>query len=513
MRLVGRFTLTLAALASLPAVVWAQKVNTGPRATAQSGAVFGQPRLTPPDEVEGTWVSDAPSAVPEPLPPGPMSGAPLGGGDPTSQYAGETYGDSDAYLHGDCPDGDCDPYGGHGHGGKGGHKHHKKGALWCGDIWNEVHSHRRFWVKPEALSMYPKGNPLPPLVTTSPVGTPQDQAGVLPVSATTEILFGNQNVDEDRVNGGKLSFGWWLVDGEFIGVEGHYFMLEQGGTDFSATSTFSDGIQPGDIILARPFFNVETDAQDSALLAFPGFSIGGVLVDLDGSIDINTTSNLQSAGILLTNLLWIDFTANYRIDLLGGYRYFRLEDSVSIVDSFITSGGVLAQTQFDSNDNFATKNEFHGGEFGIKGQIHRGRFSAGFMTKVALGSIRQIMEINGSNSVTTLPGTPQAVTVTNVGGLLTQPSNIGRFTNDEFAVMPEASLSLNFDITCNWRATLGYNFMYLDTVMRSGSAIDTRLNPTQINGGTLVGEPLPAPTFADSSYWLHGINAGLEFRY
>lgn len=498
----------------MPAAVWAQKLNTGPRAAAHGEPVFSRPSMTPPDAAEGTWVSDSQTVVPETLSPEGAAAAPLGAGEYASQYAGQTYGDTEGMLGGDCQNGDCGPDG-CGPGAGGHHKHHAGpfAPLWCSNLWNEVHAHRRIWVRPEVVNMFGKGNPLPPLVTTSPVGTPQDQAGVLPVSATTSILFGDNKVDDDRVYGGKITFGAWLVDGDFIGLEGHYMQLQQAATDYSASSNFSDGVQPGDVILARPFFNVQTGLQDSALVAFPNFSIGGNLVDLDGSINVHTTANVQSAGALFTNLLWIDFTANYRIDMLGGYRFFRLDDSVSIDDSFITSGGVLPQTLFESHDQFVAKNYFNGGEFGLKGQIQRGRWALELTTKVALGNNRQVLQINGANSVTTLPGTPQAVTVTNTGGLLTQPSNIGTFREDRFAVLPEAQLNLRYDITCNWRATLGYSFLYLDSVMRSGSAIDLNLNPTQINGGTLVGPALPAPNFYDSSYWLQGVNAGLEFRY
>ena len=95
---------------------------------------------------------------------------------------------------------------------------------------------------------------------------------------------------------------------------------------------------------------------------------------------------------------------------------------------------------------------------------------------------------------------------------MTQPTNIGTYNRDVFAVLPEANTNLRFDVTRNSRLVLGYSFIYINRVQRSGDAIDTTLNPTQI-GGTLVGQPAPAFAYHDSGFWVHGINAGFEYRW
>ena len=58
------------------------------------------------------------------------------------------------------------------------------------------------------------------------------------------------------------------------------------------------------------------------------------------------------------------------------------------------SGGVLPQTLFESHDQFVAKNYFNGGEFGLKGQIQRGRWALELTTKVALGNNRQMALVN-----------------------------------------------------------------------------------------------------------------------
>ena len=54
-----------------------------------------------------------------------------------------------------------------------------------------------------------KGTTLPPLVTTSPQGTPFPQAGVLG-QPDTSVLFGNQLGGNGMQTGGRVTFGMWL---------------------------------------------------------------------------------------------------------------------------------------------------------------------------------------------------------------------------------------------------------------------------------------------------------------
>jgi hypothetical protein len=451
--------------------------------------------MTPPESVEGSWVADegegsVMTGSSRGSSPGMLTDAPHSAGCQCSECAG----------------GPCDGAGGLGPGAMG-------HALVSTDLWTEVHLHRRTWVQVDYLSMWAKGNQVPPLVTTSPLGTPQAQAGVLPESATTSILFGNEKVDTDRRDGGRINIGYWLVDGEFWGVEGQYFTLKPGHTNFHRTSIFSDGIQPDDIILARPFFNVDPNLpnprEDAALIAFPNFVLANSQGPLDGTIDVKTTSNLQSAGALLRKLIWIDFTKQCRLDLLFGYRFFRLDDSVVINDAwdFTPQSGPLGPISFRSEDIFSAKNLFNGGELGLKYQSYHGPLSIELIGKIACGNNREVVYINGSNAVTA-----GGTTTTGVGGLLAQPTNIGTYRRDVFAVLPEANTNLRWDLTPNLRATFGYTFIYTNRVQRSGDAIDLALNPTQI-GGTLIGEPRPAFGFTDTTFWVHGVSAGAEYRW
>ncbi len=348
------------------------------------------------------------------------------------------------------------------------------------------------------------------LLTTSPAGTAQTSAGVLGQPGTL-TLFGNQTLDNGARGAGRLTLGWWFDDMKLRGVEGHYLAFGQGGTNYSNASYFTS--DPSAAILARPFYNVDPSLahgrQDSLVLAYPNFDLLGTPVTLNGTFNVHTTSYLQSAGALYRRMLWMNYSEGYRIDLVGGYRFFRVDDSVSISDSTNTSGGLLAPTTFTAFDQFSARNQFQGGEFGLSGQYYWGRLSLDGLAKLALGNVHETVNINGNSTVSTLGST-----VTTAGGLLTQPSNIGFYSRNRFGVLPEAQVNLRYDLNPHVRLLFGYTFMYLNRAQHSGTAIDNAVNPTQISGGTLTGAARPAFTWNDSQgYYAQGISTGVEYRW
>jgi hypothetical protein len=60
-----------------------------------------------------------------------------------------------------------------------------------------------FWAELDVLAWSVKGDRLPPLVTTSPLGTPFGQAGVLGLPTTT-VLFGDSSLNGAWRAGGRL---------------------------------------------------------------------------------------------------------------------------------------------------------------------------------------------------------------------------------------------------------------------------------------------------------------------
>ncbi len=370
----------------------------------------------------------------------------------------------------------------------------------------------RGWAKFEALYWTPRGNDVPALVTTSPQGTPQATAGRLG-QATTNILFGNEGINDQWRWGGRATFGIWLTPDQLVGIEASYMKLESSTDSFETQSIFSQGPMT-DPILARPFFNVNTDAQDSALLGFPNFVVGGQVVDLDGAVRVESRATIESAELIRRDVFWLDVFDGHgqsflRLCFLTGYRYFRMDEDLTITDALFPIGGLFAPgSRIDSTDMFETDNEFHGGQIGLFAEYAKGPWAIELLAKCALGNAHEVVDIRGST--TSFDG---VTSTTFAGGLLAQPTNIGRQTRDIFAVIPEANINLTCQVTCNLKLMAGYTFIYDSNVVRSGDQIDFGVNPTQFSGGVLIGQPRPGPLFKDSEYWIHGINAGLEGRW
>ena len=350
------------------------------------------------------------------------------------------------------------------------------------------------WATSEALLWWGKGTPLPPLVTTSPAGTPQAQAGVLGEPGTT-VLFGGEYVGKDMQTGARLSFGIWLDDEHNVTLGGRFYGLMGDEENFFAAST-------GDPILARPFFNAVLNQQDALLIAFPGVVEGNITVNYE-------TNNFIGSEAFVA--IMMDRQCRRRVDLILGYHFLRMDDSLEI-NSFHTvtdPGGILpVGTTFDLTDRFSTENEFHGGEIGFKGRMANGAWSLDGLLKASLGSQRQQVTIQGFGEINIPPGPPAPLN----GGFLAQPSNIGVFERNQFVVIPEATLNLTYHHTPCLSFHVGYNLIWMSEAVTAGDQIDLAVNLSQ-QVGPLVGPARPAFAFRERDYWVQGINLGLNLDF
>lgn len=367
------------------------------------------------------------------------------------------------------------------------------GGPYDGELWGQVHSGNRWYATFSLVGFRVEGMNTPALVTTSAPGTPQGTAGVLP-DAT--VLLGEERLGGDWRHGGEIRLGWWLVDGQFLSVEGHYMTTQAEETHFEAAGAFTGGGTGP--ILARPFFDVVADEESAVIIAFDDFFDGLNTFDLDGSIDVDTRSQLQSAGAILRHVLWADFERNFRIDLIGGYRFLQLDESLLIRES-VTRPPVfpVGTITTERRDLFDSNNEFHGGEIGLDGEWFSGRWSLQLMGKVAMGNNHQTVTIEGETQTTS--GGATAVTP---GGFLATASNSGEFFDDRFAVMPEAHLRVNYDLSEGMRVFAGYRYLFINEVARPGDQIDVA-----------VGGGQPIHVFSSSSAKLHGFDTGFEVRW
>ncbi|MFO0903385.1 MAG: BBP7 family outer membrane beta-barrel protein [Pirellulales bacterium] len=331
-----------------------------------------------------------------------------------------------------------------------------------------------WWAGAEYILWWRRGMGLPPLVTTSPLGTPAQDAGIL--GGDTTVLYGNQTVVDQARPGGRLSFGWWADAEQTRGWMARTWFLAQSTSQFDAS-------QSDYAILARPFLDVTgTPEQNSLLVAYPAGA---------GNIQVQAESDVIGGDALWRQMIYI--SPRSRVDLLLGYQFATINDSL-----LINSVSDPTTTPFQVTDMFSTRNEFHGGALGLMFVYDRPGVRLDLLAKVGLGNMHQSVQINGlSNGAS--------------GGLLAQATNIGMYSRDTFSVAPELGATVTWFLTDSIEFSLGYSLLYFTNVTQSNMAIDPEL---AVNLSVpFAGAARPEFVFQDDDFWIHGVNFGVTFRY
>jgi hypothetical protein len=350
------------------------------------------------------------------------------------------------------------------------------------------------------------------------------------------VVFGGNDVLDDDRQGARVTLGYFLDDYGKWGIEADYLKFGEESTGFTQGG---DGMVT---YIGRPFVdavNGRDSVEDVALVNV-----------VTGSVAVNIDSNFQSAGVrfrrslccvagcstgcgdavscgsmvggcdscagvspscpifpaLSGKLARLVRGGTRHVDVLYGFRWAELEEGLHVRENLLRANGVAIQL----DDMFDTNNEFIGGEIGFAVDWQRRRWSMELLSKLAIGSTRQRVTINGTTVVDdqAFPGV----------GLLAQQTNIGVHERDEFSVIPEIGITGGYLLTERLRLTLGYTLLYWSRVARPGDQIDLDVNSTFL--GIPQGLPpdttlAPAPEFVfrDTDFWAHGFNAGVDYRW
>ena len=335
------------------------------------------------------------------------------------------------------------------------------------------------------------GTTVPSLVSTSPLGVPQGQAGVLP-NAT--VLFGAQTIDDGLRGGGRVQLLRWLDKKCDYALDLSYF-----GAGSASNGDFSSNtdIHP---ILARPFFNVASGSEDSELVSFPG--------QLFGAISIDTSSEFHSASTLIRTS--INRSCDRSLDFVAGYRYFKFREGMEITERLISTNpvGLIAQgTTFDIEDRFSAVSYFNGAEIGVVKTRNLENLTFRCTAKLAAGGVRKNLVTAGRTKISV----PLAGSVENNAGFYALPSNIGSFHEDDFALLPELGLRTSLRLTEGLNFSIGYTALCLTNVLRVGSAMDRNVDVSQIPPFANPAANRPTPLLSDTGLFAQSIALGVEW--
>lgn len=362
-----------------------------------------------------------------------------------------------------------------------------------------------YWAQVGYTMMWIKPSPLPPaLAMTNATGT------------GGQVILGGSNTNYGSFDGVFARGGVWINEQQTIGLDLAGFITGTNSTQESVGSS-----PTGSPRIVRPFFNPNLGrfgGPDAIVVSSPDQASGQLTVD----------TRAQISGGEINLLVNMARSKTGSLNLVAGFRYFDLDESLTITQQS-TGLGTNTIPFFGPNrvnsvvitDEFQTRNQFYGGQFGLDGERRMGVFWMGGGVDVGFGPVHQITEINGTTVGPTGAGGP--------GGLLavglTQPGNLpqgnlGRTTTNYFAVMCDANLMAGVQLGERFRAGIGYNFMYLSSVARPGrqiaANIDGRLIPVSptYNGLLLGGATAPPVNPIDrDDFYAHGVRFLIEFDF
>ncbi len=344
----------------------------------------------------------------------------------------------------------------------------------------------------EYLLMWQDQSRIPLLATTAI----KPEFGFLGQPGTTKLLGPGRFGDSQR-NGLRLRGGTWFSSEEQFGVEASY-------TTFAKTTDrvrFDSQQFP---TIARPIYVPNIGGEFAELVAFPGLS--------HGNLTVEQTSDLWGAEFNLRSRL--PSVADSRWEGLAGYRHWNLSERLTITEMLIAerNAPVPIGTNVEIQDRFAVRNQFHGGQVGLRGSRDFGAMSVDARGTVAVGATREEIEITGvQNRVQ-----PGLARETFNGGLLAAGPNLGRFVNERISVVPEGNASIGWNITNRLKAYVGYNVVVWTNVARPGDQIDRTVDLRFVpNAPQLVPTSVERPSvpFVRADFLVHGLQFGMQGRW
>jgi len=377
----------------------------------------------------------------------------------------------------------------------------------------------RFWARGDYVHWWTKRGPLHvPLVATG-IADPNFSA------VPSTVLFGGQGLDYRSRSGGLLTLGLWLDEQHITGFEASGFLLEKPRIAFAANSP------DGSLVLARPFFAAEQNLvpQNSALLiAFPNILAGGVT--------ISSTSRFWGAEANFARN--VAHHCGWDVNLLFGFRYLSLDEHLlinqsstvlqaqapGVVTGIIGPGNQLlslgdAGSTVNITDTFGTQNNFYGAQIGTRIGYRSGMWTVEVQTKVAMGPTHEGLNVFGSTQQNiVLNGPPPSASSSNAtAGFLALATNSGHDRTNWFSVVPEVGINLGCQVSSHVRALAGYNFLYMNSVIRPGNQVNLNINraflPTISQPGSATNIAEPSKLFKQNEFWAHGVNFGMLISF
>lgn len=346
-------------------------------------------------------------------------------------------------------------------------------------VWGSV-EYLHWWTQNSSLAL--------PLVTQN--NSPSSFAIIN--QPGTQIIFGANSSNNDfeihNLNGGRIVLGGWLDNSDRYGLEGTAFTFAQQKSTFTASS-----VPINSSAINVPFFSPNTGGENVLVAGLPN-----TVTDYDffrpASYELNGLFNLNNCGL-------VPFI------LSAGFRYNAIYEKIALNDAVINIATLPSRSVLNVEDSFSAQNKFYGAQVGVRTKVIYGDFLFAANAEIAFGTNRQTLTIAGQTNVNNQ-------FIIQSTGLFAEPSNIGTFHRNQFAIAPTLQIKIGYNESPCVHPFIGYDFIYLTNILKPGEIIDRNVNTTQniLLGGTGVLNDAVAPVakWHNSNIWLQGISLGVE---
>lgn len=335
-----------------------------------------------------------------------------------------------------------------------------------------------------------RDGPCPPVIQHVP--TNRFQVNLDPDAAQT--IYGD-GIRHHAFSGLHLNAGAWFTD--TFGVDGSFTGFETKSKNFFIESN-------GEPSIGRFYTDVTNSSRPLTYLVYSdpdGSQSGSVLVTSPVRFwhaDVNARTNGYS--------VFAD-----RTDWLVGFRYADLRDGIYVRD--FTQRNDATRASLTGEDNFSATNQFYGGQVGFNSWYELGcGFTMDVTGKFAVGGLRRQAVIDGF----TTERRNGVVVRTVPGDVLTQPTNIGSYSETHISIMPELMVKLGYQILPGVNVSVGYDIIAITGVTRAGSVIDYGVNPAvnpYLTASAQSDARRPEFNFGGTDFWAQGMTLGVTFTY
>jgi Putative beta barrel porin-7 (BBP7) len=342
---------------------------------------------------------------------------------------------------------------------------------------------------------------------TGPAGTPFTQGA--------GDSLGDEHLSRHALAGAQVALGyWWTEDNPWVpggklatgGVETRFMSVAQRSVGF---------VDDQSSTLTRPFFDLATGLASGVVVATPGLATGSLFGTASESwwgLEANVWQTLHRD--------WPGTT--FSVEGMLGLRYLDLSDGITLgqASSFVANPvnfpafAALAGNRIADQESFTSQNRFIGGQAGVRGNLLFDTFIVTGQLQLGVGDTNEQINIQGSQLRTLANGQ----TIVSQGAVLALPGNIGRYTENKLAVVPEMGLKFTVPINGHVSLSLGFTTLYWSRIARPADQVEMSINSSQIpsfpgatpGAGGVTHSGIP---FNQSDMWLMGASFSVQVKW